>query len=553
VLAIGWLLLVAPAWRSYDWLAADDAGYYFHIARNALLGHGFSFDRLALTNGFNPLFPSLLIPLYRLFGDPPAVLVAYRLGVGMSVAAMVVAGVTFVRWIRDALPADAWTPARRRLAAATVAVVWAFFMMPKAYYGLDAPLVLMFGLLWLRRVQRHGLLGPGVRAAVIDGILLAALFLSRVDTLPLLVAAFGLMALAAPGRAGAWRAIAWRAAAVAACVAPFVAWALTHFGTWVPISARLKTSFPRLDPAASLAVIRGAQLNAVDLTAFALAWVIAVAIALRMLPRVFGRERHAVLDDGARATTWVLASYLAMRLTYLALFSRLDVQGSYAILAHMFLAWCAFAALTALLRRAGDEAARGRIAGVACAVAVAIATLLLAGKTATLQRRWAAITPGGAGDMPAFAAAIHDATRPDDVLYGGAFGLLGFFSDRAWINGDGVANDHDYQLALRDDDLAGYLAARGVTHIAYLDLPGTLGADGRVHLRVASHLYGTIATLVFPPDPAPLRGWTARGGGAHIVIARYDAATAASDRTTLPDTGGAASDTTATPEPAHRP
>ena len=47
-------------------MASDDAFYYFKIARNIINGAGCSFDGLAPTNGFHPLWMVFLLPIYFL-------------------------------------------------------------------------------------------------------------------------------------------------------------------------------------------------------------------------------------------------------------------------------------------------------------------------------------------------------------------------------------------------------------------------------------------------------------------------------------------------------
>jgi hypothetical protein len=47
-------------------LTNDDAYYYFQIARNAAHGRGISFDGLAPTNGFHPLYFAVLVFLGHL-------------------------------------------------------------------------------------------------------------------------------------------------------------------------------------------------------------------------------------------------------------------------------------------------------------------------------------------------------------------------------------------------------------------------------------------------------------------------------------------------------
>ena len=51
-----------------QYIVADDAYYYFTIARNAAAGLGPTFDTIAPTNGFHPLYLILLIPVWSIGG-----------------------------------------------------------------------------------------------------------------------------------------------------------------------------------------------------------------------------------------------------------------------------------------------------------------------------------------------------------------------------------------------------------------------------------------------------------------------------------------------------
>jgi hypothetical protein len=329
----------------------------------------------------------------------------------------------------------------------------------------------------------------------------------------LVIAALGLGALAMRGPAEG-RALLGRAAIVVLVIAPFVIWSVATFGTWMPVSARLKTSFPAVDLARSLDTIRHSSLNAADQASFALALVIAAASSLALFAGLVRHRRTPVAGrDGVMA---ILSVYLLARLSYMALFSRLDVQGSYAILAHVYVALAAIAGM-ARLARAAALPRPALIAGTAVMLVLAGA-LPLVGKI-TRTRAWlAALQPGGRGDEIALAAAIRARTSEGDVLYGGAYGVLGFFADRPWINGDGVANSYDYQRAFVEGGLDSFLVRNGVTHVVFLCVPP--GPDGLVRLTATGVLYG--GTGVFHAQGEPLLRWRSlRGGGADICLARY--------------------------------
>lgn len=53
-----------------DKLLVDDAFYYFNIAKHVVMGKGFTIDGLNRTNGFQPLWQLLILPIFAIFNDP---------------------------------------------------------------------------------------------------------------------------------------------------------------------------------------------------------------------------------------------------------------------------------------------------------------------------------------------------------------------------------------------------------------------------------------------------------------------------------------------------
>jgi hypothetical protein len=239
-----------------------------------------------------------------------------------------------------------------------------------------------------------------------------------------------------------------------------------------------------------------------------------------------GRGTASGIESGRGAVLALLTLYLLGRFGYMLLFSRADVQGSYVLLAHAYNVLVGITALEALTHRMAQPA-RERAVAIACTLLVVLSAGLLALKAQGLIQRGRAITPGGAGDEVALAHAIHSATAPGDVIYGGAFGMLAFLTDRPWINGDGVANDAAYQRALRDGALSRYLAERRVTHVVYL--ASRTGPPSRRTIQVHGFLYDRNDSLTVDEREALLRWRSLRGHGAEVVLARWspDAAGAA--------------------------
>jgi hypothetical protein len=499
-------------------LVGDDAGYYLAIARNFDMGHGFSFDRLRPTNGFNPLMPLLLIPLDRVLAPGYGLVACFRIGALATWGALALGWWPLHRLagrVFDAygVPADA-----RALAVAAVGFFYAGFVGLKGFYGMDAFLVLLLGLVYLERVARHGLLAPGRAAALGEGALLGAIVLARVDSLPFTAAAFAGMLFVARARPGTFAAIAGRLAVCVAMVAPYLAWNRIGFGDWLPISARLKSSFPHLDPARSLDTVLHSSLNPVD----QLALFVALAASAGWLVAAAARARRTRVEaPGARQAMAVCALYLLARIAWLLLFSRLDVQGSYFVLAHPFVA---LSALVLAHHLGGPRAVR------AGAVGLAVLTLALAGAKLAAIGPQARAVAAGSGDEWALSRRLHDAVSDGDVLYGGALGLIGFAADRPWINGDGVANDRAYQDAIRAGRLAAHLAHEGVTHLVFTVSPPRPPGREPLVLHVASTLYGVSDTLVASPLDIVRREAFRRSGGSELWLVRWPRADSAHGR-----------------------
>ena len=519
---VAWILLVADPRVSAALLVGDDAGYYLAIARNVCLGHGLSFDRVHATNGFNPLETLLLVGADRLLGPSPTVIDCYRIGLFLSLAALLGGLWGFIRLLEHALDPSWFAGERRRLAVAAAVAFYAMFIVPKKQFGMDAALVMLVGCAYLARVSGRGLLGGGAFAAIGDGLLLGLLVLARVDNLPLLAAAFAIMALLAPGTPRGWSALGRRATWAAMVITPYLTWSYDRFGSLLPVSARIKSSFPHADLAASLAVIRGSSVNAADQAGFALAFLgswIVLGLGARAARTGTLRAR---LGEPRVATLAVLALYLALRLGYMLLFSRTDVQGGYVMLAHVFNLLALFEVAAWLARRMPARA--GALATGAAAALALFSLALFAGKAVTMRER---ILHPGEGDEWTLARRIHDATTPDDVLYGGAFGLMAFFADRAWINGDGVANSDDYQRAfLTPGGLARWLEASEVTHVVWAARAAPAPGAGPLRLTVRGILAGRDQEIEVDPRDLVLTGRLARGlargaPGSTVVVARW--------------------------------
>lgn len=59
-------VVFSPANSLVNWFTTDDAYYYFKVAQNMAEGHGSTFDRIGLTNGYHPLWMLVCVPIFFL-------------------------------------------------------------------------------------------------------------------------------------------------------------------------------------------------------------------------------------------------------------------------------------------------------------------------------------------------------------------------------------------------------------------------------------------------------------------------------------------------------
>jgi len=215
----------------------DDGFYFLTLARSVAAGHGPTFDGLGPTNGFHPLWATVLTPLFLVDYDSPFTPVRI-----MIVLAIVIHLVT------------AWTVRRaaRQLGDDFTAWVVALLYLgnPVALYlvisGMESPLVaLMVALLAGEAIAlSSGRTTLADRGTVIRlGLFCGLAMLARTDLV--ILAGMTLTAALLPATAnerlnagGRLRGAVGAGLVAVAVIVPWLAWNLVRFGSVVQVSAR---------------------------------------------------------------------------------------------------------------------------------------------------------------------------------------------------------------------------------------------------------------------------------------------------------------------------
>ena len=430
----------------------DDAAYFSEIAWRAAHGQGFTFDGLHATNGFQPLWQWMLVPLAALAQDP---LTLFRSAILLQCVLAGLAGLLLLQWSARALSPRSLAI----LALAYVVLVYRY-----ALNGMETAVELLV-------LASLAAFASGTRAFEAKrplaslglGALLGVAFLARLD----LVFLGGVIVVVS-----AWR--AWREGArrmehiqrallvtlgASVIVAPYLLSNLREFGHVVPISGALKSSFPRIVTDKPL-LERLSPKDVIQLV-FVGAW---CAWAARVPPPAdpAQRERRAFLRAAAAAMT--------LHGLHTILFMKWAVF-PWHFLWYGLLVVSVIADLTeGLLQRLPQRAqgwTRAAFAGLVLCAAVGFWRLDGVRSRARLERNWRVI----AYETGLWA---HDHTAPGTVFALADAGLFALFGQRPVVNLDGLVNDFDYQEWLRVGHLAEYLDKNHVRYVVKLHLDQTL-------------------------------------------------------------------------------
>jgi hypothetical protein len=214
-------------------LITDDAYYYFTIARHIVHGLGPTFDGIAPTNGFHPLWLLLLLPLFAT--APDSMWIPIRIALSVNVLLDTLTAVLLFRILDRHV-------GRRSASLAAVICLCAPTNAILAFTGMEASLVTFLVVVLLQSlVDEDRRVRTPSRHALVTGLLWGLCGLARTDEV--FIAFVAIMAVVAQ-RPGGWRKqVRWLAPAAATAsvvLAPWFIWNQTTFGTLEQVSSQAK-------------------------------------------------------------------------------------------------------------------------------------------------------------------------------------------------------------------------------------------------------------------------------------------------------------------------
>jgi hypothetical protein len=486
----------------------DDASYYMTAARNLAAGHGLTFDGIHPTNGFHPLWLLMLTPVFLLHGPPETMI---RLVALLQTILLSVAYLVFWR-----TQSKLFSP---RTAALT-GILFVYFVFPPCINGMEsALLVLLIAVLYgygfyLTQTELNW------RRAALLGIIVGCVLLARLDMIFIALCLFGWFShrfLRVETRSRAVATVLVCSLAAAALVGPYLAFNYLKFGSVMPISGALKSSFPHTSLGANT-LPRIAAVGRANLVCAALAigwslWTVILSV----------RNRSAGDTKFYATATTIFAWAITTHFLYTMIFMKADTFGWYFVIYPLF----GIVFLTGPIDRAlNSSLIRTRPGMYPAAAALLIVAVILRDQARDPYPQ------NGGWHTPVYNAAVwaREHTPPEAIFAMSDCGHFAFFSLRRVINLDGLVNDLEFQNTLAQHRLNQYLRQNEVDFLvqhavhgredvisgAYnslaLSFPSKLfdGQGDSVRVREQSEVYRS--TRFFDgPYPSVLVIWSLRG------------------------------------------
>jgi hypothetical protein len=185
ILAVGTTIRLCLAWRSIEVLDTlfllDDTYLSLGIARNIALGYGSTFDRVIFTNGYQPFYVWLMVPIYGLFPTDKT------LPVHIALSILAICDV-FTGWFIYRIVSCLATRWHGLLACA----IWMLdpLVLKQSLNGLETSLVLLSVVSivywYISRIQSPHT--PITRHIIVYGLLAGSMIFNRIDQAILLLA-----------------------------------------------------------------------------------------------------------------------------------------------------------------------------------------------------------------------------------------------------------------------------------------------------------------------------------------------------------------------------
>lgn len=419
----------------------DDVFYFLKTAQHIAHGQGMTFDGINPTNGFQPLWLYLLVPLFAVYTGEPETMT--RLVLALQVLLLAGSGWLMVKELRKTLLPEA---------VLIFGLVYIFLVLAPGSFGMESPVLIgSLTLLYVWSSRTRVFESSGVVASLGTGILLGFVFLARLDHVFLAIVVFaagGVQFLLSPTqRRELFFRYLYMTIGFFAVIAPYLIYNHTHFGGIMPMSGKLKSSFPNMSISPKTLGKLGVVKSGIAFTA--LCYIIQ-----------YFRTRKIEIPDGKRylrGALVFLGAAVIIHYAHTLLYMQWGVFGWHFI-AYNFLLCGLMAVAVNSWYESVSAMWRSKL------LWAAVAFILIGGSVWTVMTSINHDYNAASYDAAVWA---RDNTKPETIFAQKDTGTFGYFSQRRTINLDGLVNNMDYQNALRDGKLRHYFESHNVDYLIY--------------------------------------------------------------------------------------
>jgi hypothetical protein len=483
-----------------DWFNTDDAFYYFKVAQNIVEGQGVTFDGIARTNGFHPLWLVVLLPIFVIARFD--LIIPLRLVIALQLSLGIGAALILYRFCREVC--SRWIAFLIALAWSFLPIVFEITFKGGTEAGINAFFLI---LLWSRLYKVSEQLAVGKfdrrQMLALGGFATLAL-LSRLDNVFLVFIAGGWLILRFWRPPGAdsvsWRAtLGWWLKMGISYFAPLVITLGTYllanqfyFGSFMPVSGKIKRWWGTLkytaygNPPGDIrevfneifspqSTIGPWALITAPISKF-FAWIIAhlsgvaqvlslltVVILLGLLIYAIVQQRKFLVDTFWKWNLIPLLVGCLIQVIYYKAFGHVAQKGWYWIAESFFL--ILFLALV-------GEGINRQLVKLRCGkylVPIAVSVLALFLILTPIKRTQAILAYSPAQEEQFYLLRAHwleDNTEPGALIGMTGSGTSGYFvRDRVIVNLDGLINSGEYFIHMQKDTADEYLASIGLDYV----------------------------------------------------------------------------------------
>jgi hypothetical protein len=422
----------------------DDAGYFLEIAENAAGGKGLTFDGINRTNGFQPLWLYILVALYSAVRAAPETMM--RIGMALQAVMALLAGL-IVYSVHSRFFSK-----KTGLISGIVFVFFVFFLSVNLMES--AVLVLTLSILFFVGWKGNVFNGNSRGWQLVFGIVLGLAFLARLDSVFICIAIFFFCLAKIIGdperRANNIKRLLVIMIGAAMPILPYMTFNLVSFGSIMPISGGLKTSFPHISgPYYAFSRLTKRNWGEISVTAVYFVWFI-----VQRMRSAYGRDKRNYFRTGMA----VLALAVLMHFLHTVLFMKWAIFrwqfATYTLLVVMVISEPVEYLMSGRLFR------NSRILywGLSSLMIIAGCLVVARRHTQPLELNWT---------VESYRAALWSRQNSDetDVFAMKDAGIFGYFCQRRVINLDGVVNTMEYQDILKERRLNEYLDEHKVRYL----------------------------------------------------------------------------------------